>query len=456
MKRALLFALVVPFILLSACDELVLDTDDDDDQEDQFAACTTEESLRPQLEGHLGETLSTFELVQVDGAELLADLREGQRVSIPVMNPDGELVSFEANGEPVSILSPQLEAFHSKGGDQEVSTTPARAPEIYRLDCEGAGSCGTLVFLDSNGSQIEGAIADDELGFTLIESASGLLTNIEGGQTSAEQGCQVLYNSDFHGGLNFYDYDVAASDVGVPSGADANEVAAQLSLDVTIPIVLDADQEFYDMNSATVWNRQASVIAFVNLIYALVEPFSSDEFRIRFEIDGQEAWLPGNGPTTTNRHDMTDEINDPGYYMINHPDNNEVSYFFVGYDMDGGIAGMAGGICNVPGYDDTFGSDETHQDNHAWGQQVEDVDGGYAFSTLFGRIIVAGHEIGHMLGARHSDGASSVCAGGSFSSMCGTSMMLSGASGGVAPDFRKPFFTDDNDGNIVECVGDVY
>lgn len=454
MKRAFLLALIVPFIL-AGCDEALLEMDDDG-EEDEFAACTTEESLQSQLGQHLGESLQTFELVQLDGAQLLADLREGKEVSIPLMNPDGELVTFRASGVPESILSPEVSEFVSKGGDQEVMTTPARAPEVYRLECGAeSGSCGMVVFLDENGSQLEVAVADDELGFTLIESAGSLLTNLQGSQASAETGCQVVYNSDFHGGLNFYDYVETSSEIGSEAWSDGLPTAAQ-ELDVKIPIVLDADQEFYDMNSATVWNRQASVIAFVNLIYGLVEPMSSDEFRILFEIQGQEAWLPGNGPTTTDRDTLTDEINDPGYFMINHPENNQVSYFFVGYDMTGGIAGVAGGICNLPGYDDTFGSTEDHQDNHAWGQQVNDDDGGYAFATLFGRIIVAGHEIGHMLGARHSDGASSVCAGGSFSNMCGTSMMLSGASGGVAPDYREPFFADGNDTNIVECVGDVY
>lgn len=81
------------------------------------------------------------------------------------------------------------------------------------------------------------------------------------------------------------------------------------------------------------------------------------------------------------------------------------------------------------------------------------------FATAYGRMIVMAHELGHMLGALHgrSDQGSDVFAGDTvgWSRSCGTSLMVSGAAGGVAPEFRKPFFSDDNDDAIVSCVGRV-
>ena len=65
------------------------------------------------------------------------------------------------------------------------------------------------------------------------------------------------------------------------------------------------------------------------------------------------------------------------------------------------------------------------------------------------------HEIGHVLGGLHGSGSNERCAGGDFPEMCGTSLMLSAAAGGGAPDFRQPFFTAANDANLVTCVSNA-
>lgn len=454
--RKLLIPVVV-LVTVSACDDSLLNNVDDT----EFEACETDATIRGEIESHLGASLEQYELVLLDNAVLLSNLRQGQTVTLPAINSAGELVTVEVPSLEETVLSPNLTQFILKASNQEFTTTAAEDTDIFRLDCQqGSERCGMIAFLDASGQQLEAAIASSEFGFSLVESVSSLLTNLEGSPVNAEAGCHIVYNSDFHGALNFEEYpQVQGSPQGLFEGAGQwDQAAASHRLEARIPIILDSDHQFYSTHSSTVWRRQSNIIAFTNLIYGLLEPLSSNNFQILFEIQGQESWLPDFGPSSTDRDVLLDEINDPGYFMLNHPDNNELSYYFVGYDMTGDIAGKAGGICNLPDYDDTFGSSEEHQDNHAWGQQVADEDGGYAFGTLFGRIAVASHEIGHMLGALHSDGARAtdgVCAGGSLSGMCGASIMRSGAAGGVAPDFRKPFFTDANDENMVTCVGDA-
>lgn len=455
MRRILVLLAIVA--TASACDESLLNPGDDMD----FETCETAEAIRGQIESHLGSSLTEYELLLLDNAALLSDLRQGQAVMLPGVDEEGELVTLDLPSFEEAVLSPDLTEFTLKLGNEESRTVPAEDTDIYRLDCQqGSGQCGMISFLDASGQQLEVAIASNEHGFTLIESASSLLTNLEGGVATAEPGCHVVYNSDFHGGFNFAEYPLQGAAF-QPAGEvtpafSAEPLASSHRFEATIPIVLDSDHEFYSINSANVWRRQSAIIGFTNLFYGLIEPLSSNNFQLLFEVESQETWMPDFGPTSTDRDVLLDEINDPAYFMLNHPDNNEVSYFFVGYDMDGGIAGKAGGVCNLPGYDVTFGSSEDHQNNHAWGQQVQDEDAGFAFATLFGRIVVAAHEIGHMIGGIHGDGAAEsdgVCAGGALDSMCGTSLMTGGSGG--APDFREPFFTDTNDENFITCVGDA-
>ena len=342
------------------------------------------------------------------------------------------------------------EAQQKGEGGEVVERVQVPQDITFRLGCDRADApCGVFTFLDSDADapeQFEAILIDPVEGWTILESVPSLWEHLRLGDQPPGDKCGVVYNSAFHGAIPFDEEGV--------DGVESFGEGAVEDKSWIIPIVLDGDAQFYALNPATAWARQRSMLAQVNLMYHVIEPLSSGAFDILFALKGQEAWVtPGTGPTTTNKVDLTDEINDPDYPMITHPANNEVSYYFVGYDMDTGIAGRAGGICNVDGYDITFGSDEAHQSNHAWGQMVTDVDGGFAFNTAFGRAVVMAHEIGHMLGGTHGDGEANDCAGGGLPNLCGTSLLLGG--GGGAPDFRQPYFTDANDANIVACVGDA-
>lgn len=211
--------------------------------------------------------------------------------------------------------------------------------------------------------------------------------------------------------------------------------------------MLDSDATFYTINRRTVWARQESILRGVNLIYGLIEPLGNGNFIVTFPIGGQETWLPGYGPTTTDTDDLTAEINDSDYYMINHPryQDNEISFFFIGYDIAGGFAGQAGDI-------GSFCTSSKYDKNHAYGQQVADTSDGYAFSTLYGRTIVMAHEIGHLLNATHGNGIANTCGQGLWTNSCGSTLMRSGAAGGAAPDNRMSFFSPTNSTRVDNCV----
>jgi hypothetical protein len=425
----------------------------------------------------LGENLTQFELRSFDTRSFI---RSGARRPLDLVLPNekNEMVKLRVSVQKFPGRVKDLTAAFLKGGETRARAIKLPREMNFQLGkCQkGNPTCGNLAVV---GKQVEGFVIDKQIGFALFEPVGMLMKRHGIKRWRGDRSCHIVYNANFHGPIPFDDIpgDKQTSRSGKQGliltgkqvaqdlrrslenvGNFLIEPANAMPFPTHIPIKLDSDATFYSLSPGTVWSRQLSVINSVRIIYGLFEPLTNGDWSIIFDVESQESWLPGYGPTTTDRYDLRDEINDPGYQMIQHPDNNEVSYFFVGYDMSGGIAGVAGGICNYPGYDDTFGSDEEHQDNHAWGQQVEDVDSGYEFSTLYGRIIVATHEIGHMLGALHSDGCTGTtcCAAGLFSFMCGNSIMMSAGAGGVAPDFRDPFFTPDNSANIKACVDDVY
>jgi len=431
--------------------------------------CRNANYLKQQVREALGENLTQFELRSFDTRSFV---RSGARRPLDLVLPNekNEMVKLRVSVQKFPGRVKDLTSAFLKGGGTRARTIKLPREMNFQLGkCQkGNPTCGNLAVV---GRQVEGFVIDKKIGFALFEPVEMLMKRHGTKRWRGDRTCHIVYNANFHGPIPFDDIpgDKQASRSGKQgliltgkqvaqdlrrllesAGNFLIEPANAMPFPTHIPIKLDSDAAFYSLSPSTVWSRQLSVINSVRIIYGLIEPLTNGDWSIIFDVEGQESWLPGHGPTTIDKVDLSDEINDPGYYMIHHADNNEVSYFFVGKDMSTGIGGRAGGICS-------FGGDEGHQRNHAWGQQVEDVDGGFAFSTLYGRIIVAAHEIGHTLGGLHGDGCAGAacCGAGLLSSVCGTSIMQGGGSG-VAPDFRKAFFTPDSSASIKACVDYVY
>ncbi len=445
--------------------------------------CRNADYLKQQVREALGENLTQFELRSFDTRSFV---RSGARRPLDLVLPNekNEMVKLRVSVQKFPGRVKDLTSAFLKGGGTRARTIKLPREMNFQLGkCQkGDPTCGNLAVI---GKQVEGFVIDKSIGFALFEPVEMLMKRHGMTRWRGDRSCHIVYNANFHGPIPF-DGDIPGDKhehasrsgkqglilTGKQVAQDLRrslenvgnlliEPANAMPFPTHIPITLDSDATFYSLSPSTVWSRQLSVINSVRIIYGLFEPLTNGDWSIILDVEGQESWLPGHGPTTTDGVDLVDEINDPGYYMIHHPGDNELSLFFVGYDVSGGTAGIAGSECNSTVYAgrwlDGIGSDAEHQRTHAWVQQVEDASG-YEFSTLYGRIIVATHELGHILGSAHAEGCTGAtcCAAGLFSFMCGNSIMKSGASGGVAPDFRDPFFTPDNSAKIKTCVDAVY
>ncbi|MFA5842317.1 MAG: S-layer homology domain-containing protein [Candidatus Gracilibacteria bacterium] len=441
------------FDLLNASEEEAEPMEEIDEESSLFTTCSNESYVRNELVKLLGDDLSVFELRTFDADELEEAL-DDEKIDFVLAKEDGSLTSKTLTFTYSPLLEDDITvgAGKIKGNTYSILDLPKELS--YQVACDKTvGLCGVLTILDEEGTQIEGAFMDTESGLSLIEPADNLIRLLGGTESEAAgaRGCHVIYNSANH-------VDVLAGEdsctteeatAWLPQIPQANAEDDEI-LEAEIQIMLDSDAEFYKINEDTIWSRQRSILAGVNLVYGFVEPVGNADFNILFKIAGQETWLDGYGPTTTNKVELADEINEDDYYMIHHPDpdKNEISFYYVGYDMDTGIAGRAGGV-------GTFCGEEDENRIHAWGQQVTDVDGGYQFATYYGRFVVSAHEIGHLLNATHEDALINTCGVGLWEHVCGSTIMASGAAGGADPDDRMPFFSPTNSERVRDCVDDA-
>jgi hypothetical protein len=153
-----------------------------------------------------------------------------------------------------------------------------------------------------------------------------------------------------------------------------------------------------------------------------------------------EVWVNG-GPTTTNKVDLSNEICDPGYFMLTPVTDSELHVFYVGYNVSG-VYGRACGIGH--GGSTSFGGGSGLNSAYFEARSTQ---------SAKTKWVVMAHEVGHLIGGTHGSGSLTGCAGGLLSTLCGPSIMPAGSAG--APDTREPYFSDANDTQIIDTLNSV-
>jgi len=415
---------------------------------------STPASVPPELESRLAEVLRgdvfSFQLFQLDVDALSMGLETGTLVQ-PLVDEQNKLLEEELEVRRIQLRAPE----HTRGilrsgplTKPETRTVPLPPERNYLLgECsreeyrnqtdkisERAIVCGSLSILDADGSMISGIVVHPKIGTTFFEPVDQLL----GGQSYPHW--HLAYNIRGTHPVIFSEEEVPRGSADINSSQRTFHKLASPLPDFTFKgtsIVLDGDVRFYNINTSTVWARQEAAHLAVWLIYLLIEPLSSADWGLDIPIKGQEVWISG-GPTTTDGDNLINEITDPNYFLLNSITDTELHYLFVGYSVTD-LYGKAAGIGT-----DSGGFGGGAQRNHAFGD-------GRSSSSLKTRWVVMAHEVGHLIGGRHSDGVTSGCAGGGLSSLCGASLMPAGSAG--SPEIRSAYFSDANDDNISAVLG---
>lgn len=418
-------------------------------------ACQSENTIRAILDPYFNDGKFEYAVVKLDGGNLLARLVSNRNLSIPLVTRNAKVRAWEGKGKPFVMRAPGMSTAQVYDSVTEVRDVSLGSAMSYKFECVAKNAeadpdwrCGQFNFLNSTGSQYEGVFASKEFGTTVIESAESLILNMRQSPISLPDKCAVVYNT-----ATIPPFDIDGTFGEGTTSSNAAPIGIAAVLERTYRIHLDGTSQFLHLDEDNWWLRMESIIGGANFTYMLLEPLTGKKFKIWLRPATLSVWNTGFGPSETNPRLLIDFINDPSYRREFSQADNELFYFFVGYDLDGGTAGIAGSICNVrrPG----MGDHATFQRTRALSQQIPDADGGYQFGTYWGRIVVATHEIGHLLGGRHDHASNNQCAGGALPRLCGSTVMKSGEAGGVDPDFRKSFFSRQNDRNVQACIRHV-
>lgn len=393
------------------------------------------------LEARLSEVLEgqvhDFVVVEHDVAELYERMRGGEAV-VPIAAPGGKPVEVALPARPVQLRDANAQVGYLRFGRDVERVLLPEERNFHLGRGRDAEAVGALTVLDDDATMVSGMIVHPELGTSFVEPVNLLLGTEEYPNVS------LVYNSEDTEDFTVDDLDDEPR-THKPRlfGDELSQAQAAAPLTYRqVKIVLDGDRTFYQQSPSTVWSRQEAILNSVRISYGLVEPLSYENpdtarWGIDLKIKGQEVWVSG-GPSTTDKVQLTEELAHPNYFLIHPVTNKELHLFLVGYNVSG-VLGRAAGIGHAG--NSNFGGSAGR--NHAYSEAMT----GQTFKSHW---VVAAHEIGHLVGGQHGDGAVSGCTTFSFifwtTNICGTSLMAAGGAGG--PDTRANYFTDANDANI--------
>ncbi len=379
-----------------------------------------DKDIRAQVAEALKGQLKDFRLVNLKVGAVAKDL-EGGKAAIPIMTNKGELMEAGYPAVRISLRAPEHNGtaalLSGKSEDPDIKEVGIPDEQIYQLgECgsfEKGGppaACGNLTILDPSQTMAISMNIDPEHGMSITEPLNTLLG------TNKYEGIHIVYNHAY-----IIPFDLLCEEVASTSASHSDAAFDISYVDKKTDLVLQCDGQFFGQGPHTAWSRMDAVWASVSTVYGLFQAAQNQNWRLRFQIIRHFGWMPGTGPNTTDKEDLSREVKNQ--HMPSSFTSDDLHHFFVGYDVSG-VMGRACGIGSVPG-----GLGGGGGNNHAYSEAL-------THWTHFATFIVAAHEAGHVLGGKHEYGDTNICV---FPSFCGPSIMLDGSGG--HPNGRVPVFS---------------
>ena len=416
LKTAATLAAIAVAVFLSGCDPVGPQSESPEGP--SSGDSPSDDELETQVQEALGSQVTALQVRDINVSEIAGELDRGE-TTLPYVTPENEVVEMTYESRPANLRPDSVDTGVLREGPETSEQVPLPPEQSYFLgDPENTFRLGGLTILDDDQTMLRGLVRHSDYGISYIQSVNQIL------QTDDYPNRHVIYNIENTGEVNIGDEEVYSSTNGNGSGQAGG---AKLNVDRSASVVLDGDVQFYQKDPNTVWRRQESLFLAVQVTNGIIEPISSDNWRLDLSIAGQEVWVSG-GPSSTSHGTLMRRLEDPNYYLIHPLSPKQMHLFLVGYDVNG-LAGRAGGIGTPSG-----GWGGGSGDNHLLSETI--------FSLHMNRIILT-HEVGHLIGGHHGNSVTGSCSG----SMCGRSIMTPT----VRPD-NEYFFSDPNDEEISDVV----
>jgi len=420
-KRPSTFGLLFLFVILFAaigCDTVATQ----EEGEDQQPGDISNEELASRVQDAFGSQVAELQVRKISVGDVVQELESGE-TTLPLVTPENEVVETTVRSRPADLRPDSVETGILREGPETYETVRLPPEQSYLLGGQdNARRLGGVTILDDEQTMLRGVLRHSDFGLSYIQSVNHVL------QTDDYPNFHVVYNIEHTRDFEIGDGDVYGS-------ADTNgdrQGRAKLNVDASASVVLDGDVNFHDADPNTVWRRQESLFLAAQITDGLIEPISSDTWRLDLSIAGQEVWVSG-GPSTTSHGTLINQLEDPNYFLIHSLSEKQMHLFLVGYDVNG-LAGRAGGIGSPNG-----GWGGGSGDNHLFSEVLS------SRSLHINRLILT-HEVGHLIGGHHGHSITSGCSG----SMCGRSIMNH-----TITNAQEYFYSDANDEEISDVIDAV-